>query len=349
MTYVVGISQFDINAIICDTHVSWWRFNQKVKGENVGLKNGLFFPGCIYGISGSVDDARNFIISCKSYLTGNHTLPHFWEMFLEFVNSYSFPRINDSSFQLLLSSRNQGSLQFYVLDSRNSACEPCDKFISIGSGKPMLDQHVQNLVSLNTDIINKLVTVEKRLPRFTFPYLYCLWLNELSQGMDLLSLEKHHVGGIFHFLWQDIQGEHAQCPTVYVFSDADPTKKTIYSWVYRVAYAQGALVVDNPITNAREIIMDTAARPNFGLIPSDQLNLDIGKEIDAQPFYYFCGFGFADPKHRGEYGIAITTERKYVVDKAGSIFPPFNALLQDKFSRDYKLVIGSPDSSTESL
>lgn len=160
-------------------------------------------------------------------------------------------------------------------------------------------------------------------------------------------LEKYHVGGTFHFLWQDMQGEHTQFPAVYVLSDADPKKKIICSWLYRVAYAQGALVVDNPITNAREIIMDSAARPNFKLIPTDKLKLDIAREIDAQPFYYFCGFGFSDPKHRGEFGIAITTEGKYVVDKNCTISPFFKTQVQEKFSRDYKLVIGDPNASPE--
>jgi hypothetical protein len=347
MTYIVGINQFDINAIICDTHVSWWRLNQKVKGENVGLKSGLLFPGCIYGISGSLAHARTFIINCKLYLTGQYTLPDFWERFLEFIRSYQFPITKDSYFQLLLSSRNHGTPKFYVLDSKKSVIEPRGRFTSLGSGKPILDQYVQKLVSLNTAIINKFITVEKRLPHFTFPYLYCLWLNERAQGMDLSSLEKYHVGGIFHFLWQDIQGEHAQFPALYVLSAADPKNKIIYAWHYRVAYAQGALVVDNPITNAREIIMDTAARPNVGLIPNDKLKLDITREIDAQPFYYFCGFGFIDPKHRGEFGVAITTEGKYAVDKAGHISPHMQAFIEDKFSRDYNLVIGDQHTSPE--
>lgn len=347
MTYVLGINQFDTSVIICDTHISWWRSNRKVKGQNIGLKSGFFFPGCIYGISGSVEHARTFIIDCKLYLRGHYTLPEFWKRFLGFVNSYRFPNDKDYHFQILLSSRNYGTLQFYVLDSQNATIEPQDKFTSLGSGQPLLDQQVQNLLSVNTDIINKLVTVEKRLPHSIFPYLYCLWLNELTQGMDLPLLEKYHVGGIFHFLWQDMQGEHTQFPAVYVLSAADPKKKIICSWLYRVAYAQGALVVDNPITNAREIITDTAARPNFGLIPNDKLKLEVVSEIDAQPFYYFCGFGFADPKHRGEFGIAITTEGKYEVDKNCSFSPRIKTLIQEKFSRDYKLVIEDSNASPE--
>jgi hypothetical protein len=348
MTYVTGISQFNINAIICDTYVSWWRDNRKERGENIGfLKSGLLFPGCIYGISGSIKNARAFIINCRLHLTGRHTLPDFWEMFLEFFHSYCSSTNKNSDFQLLLSSRNHGIPQFYVLDSKKSAVEPCDKLVSLGSGKPLLDQHVQKLVSVNTDLINNLVTVEKRLPLSTFPYLYCLWLNELSQGMDLPLLEKYHVGGIFHFLWQDANDEHTQLPAVYVLSDADPKEKLICSWIYRVAYAQDALIVDNPITNTREVVIDPAARPNFRLRPNSELKSDITRELNDQPFYYFCGFGFADPKHRGEFGIAITNEGEYHVDKDGSISPDFKALIQDKFSRDYKLVIGQPNTPTD--
>ena len=348
MTYVVGINQFDANAIISDTHISWWRLNQKVSGQNVGLKSGYFFPGCIFAISGSLDDARTFVITCKTHLSGRNTLPSFWARFLEFVKSYKFPKTRESCFQLLLSSRNQGILQFYILDSvQGITIAPQGKFISIGSGKPLLDTRMQNLVSINPDIINQLVTVEKRFPPLTFPYLYCLWLTEMSQGTDLSLTEKYHVGGIFHFLWQNTEGEYTQNPAVYVLSEADPKNKIIYSWIYRVAYAQGALVVDNPISNSREIITDTAARPKFELIPTNQLQLDIVKEIDSQPFYFFCGFGFANPKHRGEFGIALTNEGKYAVDKAGNISPFMKASLQEKFSREYRFNDDKPDTSNQ--
>lgn len=336
MTYVLGLNQFNINTIICDMRVTWYKQNKIVRGENVGLKSGFLFPGCMYAISGSVDDARRFIIDCK-YNLRSPTLPELWEEFTEFVRNYPFRTDKDSHFELLLSTRNNGNPQFYTLDSMTSKIEHQNAPISLGTGKEILDDKIGRLVSINTDIINKMVSIEKRLPKSTFPYLYCHWLNEISQGTDLLSLEKYHVGGIFHFLYQDINNESWQGPAVYVLSSADPKSKTIYSWIYRVTYARGALVVSNPVKNVLEIFTDTAADPQVESIQPSRLKDDIIREADAQPYHYFCGFGFSDPKHRGEMGIAITNEGKYVVDKTGNISPFFRKKIAEKFSRDYKM------------
>lgn len=336
MTYVVGLNQLGANAIICDTRVTWWRSTTKVGGANTSLKSGLLFPGCIYGIVGDLGAARDFIIEGKRYLTGTNTLAGFWEKFTGFVKQYAFQPTIDGSFQLLLSSRNLGSPRFYVLNSTEATLEAQGKLVTLGSGKEILDASIDRLISDRSTMIDELIE-QNKIPPFSFPYFYCLWLNEMTQGTELSRLEEYDVGGIFHFLWQDWQHEHAQFPAVYALSAADVRRKTICTWICRVVYAEGALVVDNPITNAREIFIDTAARPSFAVADFDDVRRSISSEVDSAPFYYFCGFGFSDPGHRGEFGFSITTENKFVVTKDGWIDPKYRALIEDKFSRDYCL------------
>lgn len=336
MTYIVGVNQLGVNAIICDTRVTWWRSTMEIRGANTSLKSGLLFPGCIYGIVGDLGAARDFIIGCKHYLTGTNTLEGFWKRFLDFVEQYPFQHQADDSFQLLLSSRNLGNPRLYVLDSTDKTVKDQRKLVTLGSGKKILDEPINRLVLERSRMIDELI-VGNKIPTFSFPYFYCLWLNEMTQGMELSKLEECHVGGVFHFLWQDPRCEHAQLPAVYVLSSADVRRKTIYSWIYRVVYAEGALVIDNPITNAREIFIDTAARPSFAEADYNDVKSRISLEVDSAPFYYFCGFGFSDPRHRGEFGFSITNENKFVVRKDGWIDPRYKALIQDKFSQDYRL------------
>jgi hypothetical protein len=338
MTYIVGVSQAGTNAIISDTHVTWQCGRTITNSSNTGLKIGLLFHGCIYGISGTSEEARKFIIGCKQFLTGRYTPNQFWERFISYTEKYHFNKDQGSSFELLLSTRNLGAPQFYVLYSSTGNIVPQKGLVTLGSGKCLLDSYLQHLVEQNVNIINNMISSENKLSSFTFPYLYCMWLNELAQGFDLPVLEKYHVGGVFHFLWQDYEQEHAQHPAVYVMSAADQNKKEIHSWIYRVSYSQGALVIDNPVSNSREIIMDTAARPNFKFLPWEDLKATINSEIDAQPFYYFCGFCFSDPKYQGGYGISITTEGKYAVGRNGVISPKFRAFLTDVFSNKQSLL-----------
>lgn len=65
MTYILGISRNGINAIICDQRVTWQDSDQKIKAENIALKCGKLFEGCIYGIAGSVEVAMEYIYICK--------------------------------------------------------------------------------------------------------------------------------------------------------------------------------------------------------------------------------------------------------------------------------------------
>lgn len=339
VTYVIGINQLGVNAIICDTRVTWWRSNTKRGGANISLKSGLLFPGCIYAMVGDSSAARSFIINCKQYLTGKNSLVGFWADFLDFVHTYGSKLDKTVAFYLMLSSRHSGKPEFYVFDSIEAVVRPQGNLVTLGSGKTILDAVIHRLVDRNSKFVEELL-IQHNIPQFTFPYFYCLWLNEIAQGMELSKLEEYDVGGIFHFLWQDAQGEHAQHPAVYVLSTADVKQKTIYSWIYRVVHVEGALVVENPIINAREVMIDTAARPSLESeyrLHREELMRRIKAGADSQPYYYFCGFGFSDPKHRGDFGMHVTTKNDFVVRKDGWIAPRYKALMRDKFLKDYTI------------
>jgi hypothetical protein len=51
MTYIVAFGQPGFNAIIADMRVSWRSATGVLEGQNIALKIGRLFPGCIYGVT----------------------------------------------------------------------------------------------------------------------------------------------------------------------------------------------------------------------------------------------------------------------------------------------------------
>ena len=61
MTYMVGLKQPGINAILSDTRISWKNDKNEWQGDNTALKTGLFFSGCMFGRTGNSDHSQKFI------------------------------------------------------------------------------------------------------------------------------------------------------------------------------------------------------------------------------------------------------------------------------------------------
>jgi hypothetical protein len=330
MTYIVGVNQNEITSIICDSRISFG--SNKFYGQNTALKSGLFFPGCIYGAAGNADSIRDFIIACKHELTGKYSLTQFWDMFVNFISKYSFPK-GENSFHLILSSRHSSKPCLYLFDSIDQSLSSCGDFITIGSGKAILDDEFKNIYLERAQLTSDLL-VKNNGPLFS-PYIYCLWLMEKAQGFEVSILEKHGVGGYFHFVFQTANAEHRQYPAVYVLSEANYKTREIYTYIYRIAFEEASLVVDCPIKNERSIILDSAAWPKVLQLKNKQISdykKRINDAVEKQTFYNFCGFGFINPTKRRSYGIHITNKNDYVVTKNGEIQEFFKRQIEQNFS-----------------
>jgi hypothetical protein len=64
---------------------------------------------------------------------------------------------------------------------------------------------------------------------------------------------------------------------------------------------------------------------------------EIDSEADSLPFYYFCGFGFPQMKHRGPFGCHVTSKNDYVITKAGYLAKEYKAFIVDSLHRNYGL------------
>jgi hypothetical protein len=237
MTYIVAFGRPGINAIIADTRVSWRSDTGVLDGQDTALKIGILFPGCIHGASGSQLSARWFIRSFKESIYGvTDTILGHWQRFERFIASYPFPV---QQFQLMLSHRGLGIPRFAVLDSaaelklnQTPITIPADYcLLRFGSGwqsdtgRTVLDVELEREFLPKLKGLHQFMLSIMKFPEVLIhdrlPYYVCLWFNERSLTYEKSQLERHGVGGVFHFVWQNAIMEGTQMPTVYIFSGID--------------------------------------------------------------------------------------------------------------------------------
>lgn len=339
MTYVIGLESHGMTSIISDARVTR-KGQSKSWGENVVLKTGLLFPGCIFGRVGNAKESKEFILKTKYSLTPTNTVEGFWHEFERIVDGYNFPKSNDAGFKLLLSTRHSGKPEFYLLDSRDGLSRLDKSLVTFGSGKAILDDLIQRDYAMRIREITEALSgpsFQDELP----PYLLCLWLTELSQSAQGVKIERHGVGGVFHFVFQTDKSEHTQKPSLYVLADAEVRLRTIYYWQYRVCFVNHWLVIDALIppgrspdfprgTQDRIALLDEASLPPKEVgewNPQElykHLQDNIESELEQQPFYFFCGIGYTNPKHRRGFGVFVTTKGDYIFTE-GRINPEVEA------------------------
>lgn len=299
MSYIVGIKIEGVTSILCDTRVSF----DDGSGQNTSLKSGRIFPGCIYGAAGNANSMREFIKDCKLYLTTKEKRPLtvYWEKFEKFIATHMN---NDAEhFQLVLSSRHTGEARLYSFDSKTKIIKEENDFVSIGSGKAMLDEELKKYIDATKNMFIKQLK-ENKWELVFYPNFYCLWLMERTQGVESIKLQDIGVGGHFHYSYQTAQGEGRQEPSVYILSKR--FGNTTYSYIHHITFEEAALVIafgtGDSTEDKRMLILDDAAWIRCETFSLDELKAyadRIFDLVDKQPYYLFCGFGFLDLEQRG--------------------------------------------------
>jgi hypothetical protein len=355
MTYILGLKQPGLNAIISDARISWKSNDNGWEGDNTALKTGLFFTGCIFGRVGNSEHSANFITRFKSRIESvSDNTQECWRQLQVFVDEYPFSSSPDNHFQLLLSCRLDETPEFYILDSKTGLSKQDDtsaiSVVTLGSGKTILDVQVAN------DFLTRIEKVQNymidsgefhslKFIRYITLYLLCLWLSELSLTFESSVLNQHQVGGVFHFLCQDSKTEQLQSPAVYIFSTFSPSSQTILGWIYRVAFARGGLYVEihkpyNPASGLpreeteKHILFDKASSPSLDKISVGQLQQEANDAISKLPFCFFCGFGFTPPQDRKSMGSLLPKDGKYeeVFEPDGQLRAEIKVLINSNFA-----------------
>jgi hypothetical protein len=300
---------------------------------NTALKTGLLFNGCIFGMSGDARAGTKFIteFNNKKQNIQSDSVKSKWKLFKEYVKRYKMEG-NIDGFELILSCRHKGYPQLYIYNSKKKSISEIDEdWVSIGSGKELLDDMVAEKRKKNEEVILNIIS-KINLPIDCFPYFYCLFLSELTMGFEVSLLEKMGVGGLFHFYYQTSKGEWRQKPSVFVLMDIDKLNKTVYHYIYRALFIDGFLIVDNPLEEPqRKILTSSFERKDVDFMRPDEQRLlgdTINMKADKNQFYFFCGFGFSKPEFRNKRLFHISKDgRNLVVNEKGVIAEDFKKQL----------------------
>jgi len=343
MTYLVALQLKGFTAIVADSRVSWTRENV-IQGEDGSLKNGVLFPGCIFGITGDAKEARNFAITFKETITPDAPVGETWERFQKYCREYHYSQ--SAEFQVVLSSRADGNPRLYVLVSNAGLTElgSPDKpgVHTFGSGKQLLDlivtrKFLPKLANMHGMMTNTNGWSEEKA-NSVLPFFICLWLSELSLSFESALLEEHGVGGIFHFVGQGKASERRQTPALYIMCGVDETKKRIWAWIYRVAAVEDGIFVarndppegDKRQTNEQIVYFDSASRLDIQTFSEDDLRVLVARELRNQPFFTFMGVGSAQQEHRRHVAYMYKPDGKQsdLFDKEGYFLPDIHHLIE---------------------
>src|SRR5688572_22503065 len=140
MTYIVGARRGDVAAIYADTQLT--STENGIPPVYGGIKCGVMFPGCIYGVSGDWHAALGFIYDVQRAVEYLDNPAERWTVFEQVCTH----RIDThSSYQLLLSSRHLGRPRFYLFQSeRNRLVEGHRDLYTLGSGTNLYNATVEN-------------------------------------------------------------------------------------------------------------------------------------------------------------------------------------------------------------
>lgn len=319
MSYIVGLKINGVSSIICDTRVSF----ENGDGENTSLKSGRIFPGCIYGGAGNADSMRRFIKQCKIALTTSdkRLLIDYWSLFQKCIKFH----IDEHTeyFELILASRHTGKTELYSFNSKDKIIREENNFISIGSGKKLLDEQLKAYIDNTKNIFIKQLQ-DNSWNIACYPYGYCLWLMEKARGYESVQLEQIGVGGYFHFSYQTNIMEARQDPSVYIINKA--FGKTIYSYIYHITFEEASMIISCPDKNQRMLILDEAVWMgcgNFTDKEKQEYADRVYMQADEQPYYVFLGVGYADLEQRGHMLFHMTNKEDYVMTRDGKIDEKF--------------------------
>lgn len=321
VTYIVGLKRGADTAIIADSAIT--RSDRAI--EMSALKTGKLFPGCMYGLAGHAEAARQFVIDCKIALTGSNTLEGFWSEFEQFIARYEYPLGRD--FHAILASRSSGRSLLFTFSPMMGLREEGDA-VTIGSGKGALDEA---LVAFLTDVGDAMTT---RLSGEGYPAGFAvgavtsLWLTQRSQGDEYSQLESLGVGGVFHFNVQTPDTESRQPPGMFVLARRDASSGISY-WIYRVAFVGATLVIHNGATQRVQASLDAAAWPKADQFSKEERRDyfdEIWRQLDEQPAYYFWGLGVADTEAR--HALFFCVDKGGEVSLDGTLGPLAREVLQ---------------------
>lgn len=329
MTLLVGLKYKYTSILISDTRVS---YEHRSDVMDFSLKSGFLFPGCVYAATGDMSEIRKFIIKVKSDLTSKtwKTYKFYWEKFNTITGKYHFSINSKKNFKLLLASRAQRESILYVLDSSTGLINTCGDFVILGSGGKFagdIRDYWNNTKSVYEEEF-------RGYPSYIMGYAICQVLTILGQGEYNKIFNKYHVGGVFHFSYQDSRGEYRQGPAVYDVIHISRQDKIIVHILFRVTFEKMAMIVEYGPKKSFNISVDSAAWPKIFKLNKTEKDALISKlKIGSinQKFYEYLGVGFADEKYSDKWLYHISGNDEFLITR-NSISSEIDNFVKDVIS-----------------
>jgi hypothetical protein len=249
MTYVIGIRRFDTTAILVDSAISTYDAaarNFRTDPDALAVKNGVLYPGCIYGLAGNPEPAHQFVQKMRSVVATEAGLQEKWEALEAAVRIYPFPAAKFQQFELIISSRHSGVPELFVVDSETETLRRVhDDIYTLGSGKDFLD--VQQVLPfagtmLTPDRIIQMERPDNAFKRLDYPYMLAFLVHMSTCGEHGRQLYQAGVGGVVHFIRQDSRSEERQKPSLYVLAFEDPATRARTLYRRRIAVEHHARI-----------------------------------------------------------------------------------------------------------
>ncbi len=301
MTYVLGLCQENVAAIISDNRATTGRYS----GSNTVLKSGILFPGCIYGAAGNATEASRFIRACNRNLAEAPVAESGWDEFRSLAGGFAFRK--HTSFEFLLATRHLGLPRLFHFESSKSMFRQVHDGFASGSGCRILNDSFLRIHTAQGPSVSERASKLSNLRKEDYPYLYCLLLMERIKGVEVSDLERAGIGGYLHFYYQTAEGDWSQRPAVYLIHSC----RLQHLWVYRVALEGPALIIHDGDLPRPAVLINGEGWKGLSEMTESETSA-LGRNLVARSTagseYYFCGLGFSEPEYRGNNLIGLWRE-----------------------------------------
>ena len=296
MTYTLALrAPFGV-AIISDRRITnvadgTWR--------DSGCKTGLIGTDVIYGLSGHLKNARETIVSLNTLRESDTDVTAWWDYSRKMLAALPV-QTGDAWFAIQIGflDGNAAELWLYESDHGMTRLEGhSSKFVvfSLGSGKDLFDDQLPRIV---TGISRMSETGE--LKNWAIPYTLAFNLTCITTSYGQAVSDRVHVGGVFDFVVVDGLGARYQEPSLYAIANPNLRTGVVEITMYRVSSIGDYTAIEtlhppneeNPDGERKTTLFTDSGRTGSYEVPDiDKTNIRL--QLDVQPFYKFCGVGFA--------------------------------------------------------
>lgn len=221
MTILIAIRRNGVTVILSDTAVVSRKQGRDQITDELAIKTGVLYPGCIFGVCGYWAGAEPFVTGLKRKIEAAKSPAENWAKLEEHIRRSNFSPAR--AFTMVFATRHQGVSELFVFDSNQDALglqhQVGDVYLD-GSGKPFLEEQVAILSEI---VFPKSLSPEHHVGHVDadlFAYVALLSFRQRAEGDDGHLFSAHLINDELHFIAQDSTTEWRQRPSLLIVGSA---------------------------------------------------------------------------------------------------------------------------------